>query len=150
MADQYVITGANTTTVSPGDTALALEGQADIRARIYEIIMGHGGSPGDTLINWLVRRGTALGTSTAVTPAKLDNDAPASQLAGAEDHTAEPTYTAATELIDIDLNQRATFRWVASPNGEILLPASATAVVGVTPIAASYTGESAATMHFWE
>ena len=39
--------------------------------------------------------------------------------------TADPTLTANAFLYQAALNQRATFRWVAQPYGEILIPATA-------------------------
>jgi len=44
--------------------------------------------------------------------------------AGGSNHTVEPTYTAGAFLLTVDLNQRATFRWVAPPGGELVTPAT--------------------------
>jgi hypothetical protein len=97
-----------------------------------------------------VRRSTAVGTEGAgVVPAPIDGDA-ASILDGAEDHTAEPTYTAATELLDQIINQRAAFRWVAAPGGALLIPASANNGIGFCAFHASYTGSAEVTAHFEE
>lgn len=147
--DRYAATGLQTCTATPGDTALGVEGDATTRAKILDIVFSHSAVPADTVIQWLVRVATALGTSTAVTPQPLDTDAPAALLAGAENHTVEPTYAAGSEIMDFDLNQRASFRWVAAPGSEIWVPASATAAVGVTPISAAYTGDVRTTA-IWE
>lgn len=152
MADQYGATGnIAAVTASPGDTALAVLATTLTRGRIYDILFSLGGAPADTVIQWLVRRLTAVGTEgSGVVPVALDSDAPAAQLDGAEGHTVEPTYTAATELLDEDLNQRASLRWVAAPDGEFVVPATASNGIGVTPISATYTGIARVTAHWKE
>lgn len=151
MADKYAATGTQAAvTASPGDTALAVLAVTLVRAKLYELIFSQGGTPADNVIQWLVRRLSAVGTEGAgVTPAPLDSDAPAAQLDGAEDHSVEPTYIAATELLDFDLNQRATFRFVAAPGGEFIIPATASAGIGMTPISSAYTGVANVSAH-WE
>ena len=149
--DRYSATGSQTVTATPGDTALAVLAVIETRGQIHDIIFSHSAAPADTVIQWLVRRFTAVGTEGAgVTPALLDPGAPAAQLDAAEDHTVEPTYTAATELFDNDLNQRASFRWVAAPGGEFVIPAVATNGIGITPISAAYSGDVRVTAHWQE
>ncbi|OHB75584.1 MAG: hypothetical protein A2W31_00820 [Planctomycetes bacterium RBG_16_64_10] len=46
-----------------------------------------------------------------------------------ENHTVEPTYT--TELLRFSINQQATFRWVAAPDGELIAPATASNGIGL-------------------
>lgn len=152
MADRYAATGnIAAVTATPGDTALAVVANALTRGKIHDIIFSQGAAPADTVIQWLVRRFTVAGTEGGgVTPAPLDPAAPVAQLDGAEGHTVEPTYTAATELFDEDLNQRATFRWVAAPNGEFVVPATAANGIGITPISAAYTGIASASAHWDE
>lgn len=152
MADRYGATGnIAAVTASPGDTALAVLATTLTRGRIYDILFSLGAAPADTVIQWLVRRFTAAGTEgSGVVPVALDSDAPAAQLDGAEGHTVEPTYTAATELFDEDLNQRGTFRWVAAPGGEFVVPAVASSGIGITPISAVYTGIARVTTHWDE
>ena len=148
--DRYAATGRqDVTTITPGDSTLGVEGDAATRAKLYELMFSHGGTPADNVIQWLVRRFTAVGTRTGVTPTALDDGAPAAQLAAGEDHTVEPTYTAGTELIDEDLNQRTTFRFVAAPGGEFVIPANATNGIGATAISA-YTADTRVTAHWLE
>lgn len=149
--DRYAATGEQTVTATPGDTALAVLAVTTTRAKIHDLIFSQSAVPADTVIQWIVRRLTAVGTEGAgVVPVALDPDAPAAQLDGAENHTVEPTYTAATELHDFDLNQRASFRWVAAPGGELVIPATATNGIGITPISAAYSGDVKATAHWQE
>lgn len=152
MADRYGATGSqDVTTASPGDTSLAVLANTATRGRIYDFALTCGGTPADNAIQWLVRRLTAVGTEGAgVTPIALDGGAPAAQLDGAENHTAEPTYTAASELFDQILNQRAPFRWVAAPGGELVVPATANNGIGFTAFHASYTGSAEVTAHWLE
>lgn len=147
--DRYAVTGAQTVTATPGDTVLAVEGDATVRGKVYDVEWGSIATPADNVIQWVLRRMTALGTKTAVTPQPLDGAAPAALLAGADDHTVEPTYAAGSELLDIGVNQRASYRWVAAPESEFWVAASATDGIGLTPIG-SGGGDVAATMHFVE
>lgn len=146
MADRYAATGAQTVTATPGDTVLAITGASTIRGRIFDLAWGSIATPADNVIQWLVRRATALGTSTSVTSQKLDSAAPTGLTLAGENHTTEPTFAAGSELIDIGLNQRASWRWVAVPEGEIVVPASATAAVGITPIGSGGGDVSATAM----
>lgn len=153
MGDRYAATGLQTAVEAPpSETALTVHALGTtVRGRLYELIFSHGAAPADTVILWNVSRLTVLGTEgAAVVPAPLDVDAPASILDAGEDHSVEPTYTAATELLEFDLNQRATFRFVAAPGGEFLLPAVANAGIGGRPSSATYTGIARMTAHWSE
>ena len=61
----------------------------------------------------------------------------------------EPTYTANLVLLSVALNQRATFRWVASPGGELVYPATASNGLGIQTTTASAVAISA-TVHYNE
>lgn len=152
MADRYAATGTqDTTTASPGDSSLSVQGVTTLRWRLYDLVFSHSGTPSDDVIQWLIRRfDTNDGTATAVTPAELDSDGPASNLTAGEDHTTEPSAVASGELLDFDLNERATFRWVAAPGGELVGPASATEGIFATAISAAYTGATRVTTHWLE
>ena len=152
MSDQYAATGAQPTTASsPGDSSLGIEGDATVRGKIYDAVVGHGGAPADNVIAWLVRRATALGTPDAVvTGQPLDDAAPTALISPGEDYSVEPTMAAGSELLDFPLNQRATFRWVVAPNGEIWVSASATDAIIFTPIATAYILSAEATAHWTE
>lgn len=151
MADKFAATGAQpTTTATPGDSSLAVEGDALVRGRLYDIMVSALGAPADNALEWLIRRATALGTpDSAVTPQLLDSDGPAAQLSAGEDYSVEPTYAAGSELLDFGLNQRATNRWVAREGSELMVPATATAAIGATAFHASYAGSAEANF-MWE
>ena len=96
------------------------------RGRLYDVMFGTLGTPADQTYEWDISRITALGTagSTPVA-APLDSaDAVASTVVGVDYPTTEPTYTAATSLFYLATNQRASYRWVASPGSEFVWPAT--------------------------
>lgn len=105
------------------------------RTKIYDLIFGCQGAPADNVYQYRITRCTAPGTNTGVTPAPLDPaDAAALTVVG-ENNTVEPTGSTPT-LLAVELNQRATLRWVAAPGGELVTPATASNGVGVqTPVA---------------
>ena len=69
----------------------------------------------------------------------LDPDDPAALAVVSFNHTVEPTYTADAQLYSLPLNQRATYRWVASPGSAFKCPATATTAfsMGVGPQAST-------------
>lgn len=134
MARRYSIDGQDTNTAAT--TILGLTSAATIRPGIYDLILGSDATPADMAAEYVLQRYTAAGTSTAVTPQALDPGDPASLAASTtgEAHSAEPTYTANAILLQFPCNQRATFRWVAAPEGELILPATAANGVGLQVI----------------
>ena len=124
-------------------TALTIAAQSTVhRNIIYDITIGNVGAPADLVTLHTIQRITAVGTAGAsVTPTLLDIADRASQSAVGENHSSEPTYTASTELLEVPLNHRATFRWVAAPGGEIITPATNNSGIGAKAIHASATTE---------
>ncbi len=118
------------------------------RPRIYDLLFSHGSAPADTVIRWEVGQHTASGTGASITPVLLDQDAPAASVLVEEEFTVGGTTTDDTQVLDFDLNQRATFRWVAAPGGEIVIPA--TAASGYTINASSATPQIARCTAHWE
>lgn len=100
------------------------------RVRIYDVMVGSEGTAADNPFLHILQRTTAAGTSTPVTPQALDAADAAAAFTAGQAHSVEPTYTANAILLSISLNQRATFRWVASPGGELVIPATASNGVG--------------------
>ena len=106
------------------------------RWKWYDLMLSSEATPADNPFLYVLQRCTAVGTSTAVVPQPLDPADAATEGDAGENHTIEPTYTAAAFLMEVALNQRATFRWVASPGGELVSPATASNGIGVaTPTA---------------
>lgn len=119
------------------------------RSKLYEIICGCEAAPDDKAFKWTVTRTTAAGTSTPVTLFSLDAADAACLSDVGENHSVEPTYTGA-EGLSIPLNQRATFRWVAKEGGEIIIPATANAGLGIRTPTAGAASAITATIFFQE
>lgn len=95
------------------------------RFKLYDLIVGSEATPQDSIFLWKAFHVTAVGTSTAVTPKPLDlSDTVAANTVAGENHTVDATPSGGA-LLSIPLNQRATFRWVAAPGGELIAPATA-------------------------
>jgi len=150
MADHYVATGAQNIAASL-ISVLAIYTTTTIRrAKLYEFVIGADDTPADVAIRWVLRRQTAVGTNTPVVPIAKDPAAPASTFTSGEDHTGEPTYTAATELFDQGLNLRATFRWAAGPEQELWMPALASNGLGMAVSHGSNTAVVRCTKSWYE
>jgi hypothetical protein len=136
---RYSASGSQTLTTS-AVTALGLAAQSTAhRNSVYEMWFGNIGAPADLVTVHTVQRITADGSGTAVTPTAIDPADRASQCTCLEDHSSEPTYTSNTQLLEIPLNHRATFRWVAAPGSEIITPATDNNGIGFTALHASAT-----------
>lgn len=108
------------------------------RAKLYDVSFGSSATPGDNAFLWQIQRCTTAGTGTTTTPNSLDPaDTLASTIVCTNVVTVDPTLTAAAFLYQVALNQRASWRWVAAPYGELLIPA--TASNGLALIASSAT-----------
>ena len=150
MADRYGSTGASATS-STQTTILTVIAATTTRGRLYDFILSMGGTPADNTLEWLLRRFTAAGTAGASpVPIALDPAAPAALLTSGENHSVEPTYTAASELFDNFVYQRATYEWKAPPGGEFVVPATAANGLGFSTAHASYTGNGEVTAHWFE
>ncbi len=94
-------------------TPLSIIGSASIQPRLMAFTLSTSGTPStDQGVNVRLRRFTADGTGTAVTPAVTSSPQPASTSTSKSDYTVEPTY-AAGFLYDVAFNPRATFQWAA-------------------------------------
>lgn len=147
MPGKYAITGSqDVTTATPGDSALSIAGGTDQRLQLYDFTSGFGGTPADNAITLQVRLHTTAPTGTSVTAQPLDPDDPASRTTCLDDISVEPTVTSV--YFEQVINQRATYRWVASPGGEIVVPALANNGILLTSFHASYTQGHEVSCHF--
>ncbi len=150
MGRGYSIFDDQAMTATPGDSVLSYQAATTIRPRFFEFIVGTTGTPADNAIEYRFGRfDTADGTGDALTPAAIDQGDPAALGVAQGNHSTEPTYVSGEESFIIGLNQRATFRWIASPGREFVAPASATEGFGLVGFNGSYTGLYTGTM-FWE
>lgn len=149
MISRYAATGLCTS--GSNKTALSLTGGTGVRFAVYDAWFSSVTTPADVAIRVAIMRISAEGTNTTVTPTALDSADPASEVDAGENHSAEPTYTAGTEILDNSFNQRATLRWVAVPGGEIVVPASSGAGLGFKTLSVSSgTPQVEVTAHWFE
>ena len=134
MADRYSTDGSQNPVASPGITIVSLNGVTTTRGKVYDFTIGSSDTPADVALEYVAQRFTVSGTGTPETPRPLDLDAPAALITAESNHTIEPTYTADLILWRIVANQRATYRWVAAPDGELMIPATADSGIGWTGI----------------
>lgn len=136
--------GTTSTTVGVG--ALCAAAASPRRAEIYDLIFGSEATPADQVFLWEVNRSTTVPTGTGVTPATLDPaDTIASTIQAFENLTVQGTNTAGAVVLAVPLNQRATFRWVAAPGSNLMIPATTNAGFHFNTPTAS--GTPAATVH---
>lgn len=131
----YTTTGSNASGTAT-KTAVTIIASTTVRPALFDLVIGNSATPADQACQMAVKRFTAAGTAgSSPTPAALDpGDVAAVATAGAG-HSAEPTY--GTTLLPVSMNQRATFRWVASPGYEIKAPATAANGIGVQLVSAT-------------
>ena len=149
----YHAKGDQTLTTS-NTTALTIASNATTANRntVDEYIMTIQLTPSDSQISWTIQRCTVLGTNTAVTPAGADDGADrAAQALIGKNHTVEPTYTANAFIIEaMNINARATYRWVAAPGAAIITPATAASGIGFMALHASRTEDFGVQSHWFE
>jgi len=120
------------------------------KAFVYDMTFGADGTPADNAITWKVDRQTTTGTRTAATPAPLDAGDAAALITAGVNTTIEPTVTASTQLLEIAANQRATYRWVAAPGSELVVPATNVTGIGGRAKSPAYTGTVVGSVLFYE
>lgn len=129
---------SKTNTASATTPMWNLVGAATRRLKIFEIIAACDATPADEAATFALMRTTARGTqSTTVAPNKLDPEAPASIATLDDTWSVDPTITTDSELLQFAMNQRATFRWVARPGSEIIVPATASNGIALVSVVAT-------------
>ena len=148
MARRYTVHGQGD--VGTTKTVLGLTSATTVRPKIFDIVVGCAATPADVASQFQLVRYTATGSGTAANINPLDPDDPASLSASLQNHSSEPTYTSNKELAAFSINQRNTFRWVAAPGGELVLPATANNGIGLKTAARGGTANHEATFFFEE
>jgi hypothetical protein len=129
----------------------ALTGATTLRrAWVYDIMVGVDGTPADNVINWIVSRNSSAGTGTSHTPAQVDSGDAVALMTCLVNHTIEPIITDQTGLLQIAVNQRASYRWVAAPGGEFIVPATTANGIGVRAKSPAYASTVTGHVSFWE
>jgi len=132
----YTGRGKDTNTASTTLVGLSQPTVALKRLKLFYIEVLSSASA-DNASEEVIKRSTAAGTSTAFTPTLADPaDGVASAVFGVN-HSIEPTYTAASELLDVGGHQRSTFQWYAAPESELVIPVTNAAGLGLFVITAA-------------
>jgi hypothetical protein len=147
---RYAVTHQADTTADKG--LINLESNTTAPPRVYDLIIGFDPTPADKAFEFVMNRTTTVGVGgTALYEVPLD---PLTAAAGTIAHGGtwgtDPVDTANTELLQIGMNQRATFRWVAAPGGELIAKAVAEEGLFLRTVTAGATANCNVTIHFWE
>jgi len=122
----YSVYGEDTNTAATTLLYVVNGATSPRRLALFEFIIGSDHVPADSAFQYNIRRITdedATPGGTAVTPTKLDEADPAALSNGVEGPAAEPTFEAG-QILEIAMNQRTTFRWIAVPNREFKVAAT--------------------------
>jgi hypothetical protein len=96
------------------------------RAKITDWKIGCSQAPADNEFVHIIQACTTAGTGAARTPLASDAaDTLAATIVAKDTITVDPTLTANAFFANFAVNQRASFRWVAAPYFELLIPATA-------------------------
>ena len=127
----YRATGTNAAIGATKSPAI-LGGGTAVAVRLKELSLYSEGAPGsDAMINVLLRRATALGTSTSVTPGvNSPSSVPAAEATFGSECTVEPTY-ATGSILPASFNGRSRWSWVAiDDDSQIWVPLTASNGLG--------------------
>lgn len=114
---------------SSASTALSLTSNASTAHRfwVYEAYFGNEGTPADLTSSYTVERISNVGSGgSAVTAGKLDEEDRAAQAVTRENDGTTGTFTANEVMLEVPVNHRGTYRWVAPPGGEWVGPSTTT------------------------
>ena len=117
------------------------------RAKVYDILVGTNGTPADNAMMFSMQRATAgstpsyAGINSSVNQA-LDQADSVSACGSWSNSSMETsyTYTGTNMPWFVGVNQRASYRWVAAPGSEIVLPATSSAGLSLRSKSPGYTG----------
>lgn len=148
----YSITGNTSLAASATLPALTVIGTTAVRTMVYDYILGSSGSPADAAARLTWQRCTTAGTAgSSITPQAIDPGNPAAvTTSGLATFSVGPTLTASALLAEVGINQRATFRWIAAPGGELMIPATSANGLALMPIAVSAAFTLEATVYIAE
>ena len=151
-----VLVGNSTTsTTTIGSGALR-------RGKLYDILVGTNGTPADNYMEFDVTRVT-MGTSSVLAGGissvssglglDLADNYGFVAMAGINS-SIETAFTATTEVWYVGVNQRASYRWVASPGSEFVYPAASSATgnngLALRARSGGYTGTATGNILFQE
>lgn len=139
---KYAINGNATCTQSATLPLLTVISTANVRPKIFDLLLGSAASPVDQQGRFQLQRCTTTGTpGSSITPQALDGDPAALATSGLAVFSAGPTLTANAFLLTLVGAMRSSLRWVAKDGAEIVLPATASNGVALmaTSISAAWS-----------
>jgi hypothetical protein len=141
---KYAITGTQASVSGSYKTVLSTYSTTGStrRGKIYDVLIGTNGTPADNYLQWDISRMTADGTGTAVTPNALDPADVAALATAKNNYSVEGTVTANSSLLNVGVNQRASYRWVAAPGSELVFPSTANNGLVLRTLSGGYTGSA--------
>jgi hypothetical protein len=120
-------------------TILLVAGIATARPAVHQVIIGSDAAPADIATRFNLLRHTVAATGgTPITIRPADPGGTSGLCTALQGTMTEPTYEA-TPLLEIELNQRATYTWIANPGREIKSPLGTANGVGLRSIASGAT-----------
>lgn len=121
----------NHATGAINDSSIFVEQGATVRRfKAYDCMVGSSATPADNAAEYSLYRATGGSPAgSAVTEQALDPADVASLSVALSALSTEPT--GKTSIINFPVNMRATYRWVAAPGSEVVVPATADAGFGV-------------------
>ena len=141
--------GVHRTPAGTNLTTLALESSATVVGKIHQLIIGSVTAPADIATRLNALRHTAAGTGgTAAVEKPTDPQMAAASCNLRGGTMTEPTYEA-DFLLEMSINQRATFTWNANPGKELRTTVGTANGIGVRSISSGGTPEVGCTMG-WE
>lgn len=120
------------------------------RIKVYDILIGTNGTPADNFMEFDISRITTASTTTSATPQPLDGADATSVTTTTVNSSTFGTITANSNVFYVGINQRASYRWVAAPGGELVAPATSSAGFQLRTRSGGYTGTATGTLHFEE
>jgi len=125
---------------------LVVSGIATVRPSLHQIIIGSDATPADIATRFIVIRHTAAPTGgTAQTIRPADPGGTSGLCTALQGPMTGPTYEA-SPVLEIPLNQRATYTWIANPGREIKSPLGTANGIGVQSVSSGGTPNINVTM----
>lgn len=120
------------------------------RFKIYDVLIGTNGTPADNFVEWDISRITASSTTTVLAAQPLDPADATSLIVATVNSSTFGTITTGSNVFYVGVNQRASYRWVAAPGGELVAPATSSAGFQLRARSGGYTGTATGTLHYEE
>lgn len=128
-----------------------LNGSTLRRIRVFEFVIGSDATPADAACKYAWQRTTVnFGTPSAVTPTALDPGDPASLALFSAPGGTAPTITASSTIYQVAVNQRATYRFIAAPDSEFVIPATSANGLALLSLVTSATSNTVISVSWQE